>query len=230
MSLELVDKSIQYPRGIIKNVLIKVDKFILPIDFVILDMPEDSRVPIILGRPFLVTARAMIDVFNKKITLRRIKSVNMSYPVAQKTAKPNKVKSEQLYSTSANEIDKKKHELKILPQHLEYAYLHENKSFPISISSKLSEKEKMLLLLVLEKRKEGITCKISDIKGISPSYCTNKILIKDNYQPVIQPQRLLNPKVLKVVKNEIVKLLDSGLIYLISDSSWASPIHVVLKK
>ncbi|GJW31533.1 DNA-directed DNA polymerase [Tanacetum coccineum] len=70
MSLELADRSILYPRGIIENVLIKVDKFVLPIDFVILDMPEDSRVPIILGRPFLATARAMIDVFNKKITLR----------------------------------------------------------------------------------------------------------------------------------------------------------------
>ncbi|GKE13223.1 DNA-directed DNA polymerase [Tanacetum coccineum] len=70
MSLELADRSIQYPRGIIEIVLIKVDKFVLPIDFVILDMPEDSRVPIILGIPFLATARAMIDVFNKKITLR----------------------------------------------------------------------------------------------------------------------------------------------------------------
>ncbi|GKC68631.1 reverse transcriptase domain-containing protein [Tanacetum coccineum] len=70
MSLELADRSIQYPRGIAENVLIKIDKFILPIDFVILDMREDSKIPIILGRPFLVTARAMIDVFNKKITLR----------------------------------------------------------------------------------------------------------------------------------------------------------------
>ncbi|GJU93893.1 DNA-directed DNA polymerase [Tanacetum coccineum] len=70
MSLELADRSIQYPRGIIENVLIKVDKFVFPIDFVILDMHEDLRVPIILGRPFLATARAMIDVFNKKITLR----------------------------------------------------------------------------------------------------------------------------------------------------------------
>ncbi|GKF06837.1 DNA-directed DNA polymerase, partial [Tanacetum coccineum] len=70
ISLELADRSIQYPRGIAKNVLIKVDKFILPIDFVILYMREDSRFLIILGRPFLATARAMIDVFNKKITLR----------------------------------------------------------------------------------------------------------------------------------------------------------------
>ncbi|GJU13019.1 DNA-directed DNA polymerase [Tanacetum coccineum] len=70
MSLELADRSIQYPRGIVENVLIKFDKFVLPIDFVILDMPEDFRILIILGIPFLATARAMIDVFNKKITLR----------------------------------------------------------------------------------------------------------------------------------------------------------------
>ncbi|GJY29034.1 DNA-directed DNA polymerase [Tanacetum coccineum] len=70
MSLEFADRSIQYPRGIVENVLIKVDKFVIPIDFVILDMPKDSRVPIILKRPFLATAQAMIDVFNKKITLK----------------------------------------------------------------------------------------------------------------------------------------------------------------
>ncbi|GJX72868.1 reverse transcriptase domain-containing protein [Tanacetum coccineum] len=69
MSLELADRSIQYQRGIVKSVLIKVDKLVLPIDFVILDMPEDSRISIILGRPFLATAYAMIDMFNKKITL-----------------------------------------------------------------------------------------------------------------------------------------------------------------
>ncbi|GJV34626.1 DNA-directed DNA polymerase [Tanacetum coccineum] len=70
ISLDLVDRSIQYPRGIVEHVLIKVDKFVLLKDFVILDMPEDFRVPIILGRPFLETARAMIDVFNKTITLK----------------------------------------------------------------------------------------------------------------------------------------------------------------
>ncbi|GKA44160.1 hypothetical protein Tco_0736884 [Tanacetum coccineum] len=71
---------------------------------------------------------------------------------------------------------------------------------------------------------------MSDIKGISPSYCTHKILMEYDYKLVIQPQRHLNPKVQDVMKNEIVKLLDSRLIYLISDSSWVSPIHVVPKK
>ncbi|GJV62915.1 reverse transcriptase domain-containing protein [Tanacetum coccineum] len=71
---------------------------------------------------------------------------------------------------------------------------------------------------------------MSDIKGISPSYCTHKILMEDDYKPVIQPQTRLNPKVQDVVKNEIMKLLDSGLIYPILNSSWVSPIYVVPKK
>ncbi|GJS30810.1 DNA-directed DNA polymerase [Tanacetum coccineum] len=70
MGLELADRSIQYPRGIAENVLIKFDKFVIPIDFVILYMREDTRIPIILGRAFLATARAMIDVFYKRIPLR----------------------------------------------------------------------------------------------------------------------------------------------------------------
>ncbi|GKB60427.1 reverse transcriptase domain-containing protein [Tanacetum coccineum] len=269
ISLELADRSIQYPRGIIENVLIKVDKFVLPIDFVILDMPEDSRVPIILGRPFLATSRAMIDVFNKKITLRvgddellendrsdlfllkgleksidhsdlesreslenksdvksdlgiairRIDYINTSYSVEQRTSRPDEVKSEHFYSASANEIDEKRPELKSLPNHLEYVYLHGNKLFPIIISSKLFEKEKNLLLQVLEKHRGAIAWKMPDIKGISPSFCTHKILMEDDFKPVIQTQRRLNPKDQDVVKNKIVKLLDSGLIYPIPDSS-----------
>ncbi|GJS06208.1 DNA-directed DNA polymerase [Tanacetum coccineum] len=163
-------------------------------------------------------------------SIRRIDSTNTPYPVTQGTTKRNDVKSKHLYSANANEIDEKKPEQKNLPQHLEYAYLHGDKSFPIIILFELSEKEKISLLQVLEKRKRAIAWKMSDIKGISPSYCTHKILMEDDYKPVIQPQRRLNPKVQDVVKNKIVKLLDSGLIYPILDSSWVSPIHVVPKK
>ncbi|GKF01466.1 reverse transcriptase domain-containing protein, partial [Tanacetum coccineum] len=75
----------------------------------------------------------------------------MPYQVAHETTKHDEVKDEHLYSASANEIDKKKLELKNLPQHFEYAYLHGDKSFPVIVSSKLSKKEKMSLLKVLEK-------------------------------------------------------------------------------
>ncbi|GKD50905.1 DNA-directed DNA polymerase [Tanacetum coccineum] len=87
MSLELADRSIQYPQGIAEDVLIKIDKFFLLIDFVILDMREDSRIPIILGRPFIATARAMIDVFNKKITLM-VGSEEVIFDVDQSMKKP----------------------------------------------------------------------------------------------------------------------------------------------
>ncbi|XP_021979143.1 uncharacterized protein LOC110875253 [Helianthus annuus] len=70
MSIQLADRSVKYPRGIVENMLVKVDKFVFPVDFVILDMDEDSEVPLILGRPFLATARALIDVYDSKLTLR----------------------------------------------------------------------------------------------------------------------------------------------------------------
>ncbi|GJW20823.1 hypothetical protein Tco_0031445 [Tanacetum coccineum] len=80
------------------------------------------------------------------IPIRRIDLVNMPYSVEQRTSRPDRVKSEHLYSASTNKIDEKRPELKSLPNHLEYAYLHGDKSFPIIISSKLSEMEKKLLL------------------------------------------------------------------------------------
>ena len=62
ISLQLADRSIKYPHGIIEDILVKVDKFIFPADFVVLDMEEDQEVPLILGRPFLAMGRALIDV------------------------------------------------------------------------------------------------------------------------------------------------------------------------
>ncbi|XP_057723829.1 uncharacterized protein LOC130939767 [Arachis stenosperma] len=70
MSLELVDKSLVFPKGVIKNLLVKVDKFIFPADFVILDLGEEGSDSIILGRPFLATTRAIIDVKQREFTLR----------------------------------------------------------------------------------------------------------------------------------------------------------------
>ncbi|GJX51835.1 ribonuclease H-like domain-containing protein [Tanacetum coccineum] len=70
LTIELADRTIKQPKGIAKNVLVRIGKFIFPIDFIILDIPEDDDVPLILGRPFLSTAHSKIDVFKRKITLR----------------------------------------------------------------------------------------------------------------------------------------------------------------
>ncbi|GJX24132.1 gag-pol polyprotein [Tanacetum coccineum] len=68
--IELADRTIKHPNGIAENVLVGINKFVFPVDFIILDMPEDIKVLLILGGPFLSTAHAKIDVFKRKITLR----------------------------------------------------------------------------------------------------------------------------------------------------------------
>ncbi|GJX96677.1 reverse transcriptase domain-containing protein [Tanacetum coccineum] len=121
-------------------------------------------------------------------------------------------------------------ELKDLPSHLEYAYLEENDKLPVIIAKGLKNNEKDALLKVLKSHKWAIAWKITDIKGIDPRFCTHKILMEDDYKPMVQSQRRVNPKIHKVIKKEVLKLLDAGMIYPISDSPWVSPVHCVPKK
>nr|GEY92014.1 reverse transcriptase domain-containing protein [Tanacetum cinerariifolium] len=72
--------------------------------------------------------------------------------------------------------------------------------------------------------------KLSDIKGINPAFCTHKILLEEDFTPAVQHQRRVNPKIHDVIKQEVIKRLDAGLIYPIFDSPWVSPVHCVPKK
>ncbi|GJU24634.1 reverse transcriptase domain-containing protein [Tanacetum coccineum] len=121
-------------------------------------------------------------------------------------------------------------ELKDLPPHLEYAFLADNNKLPVIIAKDLSDDEKTALIKVLKSRKQAIAWKLSDIKGINPEFCSHKILMEDDYEPAVQHQRRVNPKIHDVIKKEVEKLLDAGLIYLILDSPWVSPVHCVPKK
>nr|GEY14529.1 reverse transcriptase domain-containing protein [Tanacetum cinerariifolium] len=136
------------------------------------------------------------------------------------------------------EVDKAKYsieessklELKELPAHLGYAYLEGVDKLPVIISKDLKVGEKEALLKVLKSHKRAIAWKITDIKGIDPRFCTHKILMEDDYKPAVQSQRQVNPKIHKVIKKEVIKLLDAGMIYPIPDSPWVSHIHCVPKK
>ena len=86
------------------------------------------------------------------------------------------------------------------------------------------------MLKVLREHKKSLGWTIADIKGISHSICTHKILMEEECKPKVQPQRRLNPSMKEVVKAEVIKLLDAGMIYPISDSAWVSPVQVVPKK
>ncbi|GJU87146.1 reverse transcriptase domain-containing protein [Tanacetum coccineum] len=325
MVLELADRTIFKPTGVTKNVFVKVGKFYFPADFVVLDFIADPRVPLILERPFLRTAHALIDVYEGEITLRNddqsltlkcgdapsisynnlesLKKVDLidvaceiysqevlgfsdsvaynnpspyydpivstssptltpfdesdfllfeeadafiaiddepvslvfnaryydpegdilildallnsdplpppnqrNYsPGIQKDLKVVEPKKSSLeYATSYEPKDELPEvKLKELPPHLEYAFLEENNKLPVIISKDLSQDEKTSLI---------------------------NILLEDDYEPSVQHQRRVNPKIHDVIKKEVEKLLDAGLIYPISDSPWVSPVHCVPKK
>ncbi|GKD24209.1 reverse transcriptase domain-containing protein, partial [Tanacetum coccineum] len=101
---------------------------------------------------------------------------------------------------------------------------------PVIIAKDLKDEEKAALLKVLKSHKRAIAWRLSDIKGVSPEFCTHKILMEEDYEPSVQSQGRVNPKIHDVIKKEVEKLLDAGLIYPISDSPWVSPVHCVPKK
>ncbi|GJY53341.1 reverse transcriptase domain-containing protein [Tanacetum coccineum] len=111
-------------------------------------------------------------------------------------------------------------ELKDFPTHLEYAFLEGNDKLPIIIAKDLKNEKKAALIEVLKSHKRAIAWKLSDIKGINPEFCTHKILMEEDYEPTVQHQRRVNPKIHDVIKKEVEKLLDAGLIYPNSDSPW----------
>ncbi|GJU33232.1 reverse transcriptase domain-containing protein [Tanacetum coccineum] len=346
MTLELADRSISQPIGIAEDVYVKVGKFQFLADFVVVDFDADPRVPLILGRSFLKTGRALIDVYEGELTLRvgkeavtfnldqtsrysanyndmtanRIDVIDMaceeysqevlgfsdviasgnptpyydpivstssptltpfgdsdflleevdaflaleddptspevdhSYydsegdillleaflnddpslppptqgnylPEIQKELKICEAKNDKSSIDEPPEV-----ELKDLPPHLEYAFLEGDDKLPVIIAKDLSVEEKAALIMVLKSHKQAIAWKLSDIKGINPEFCTHKILMEEDYKPAVQHQRRVNPKIHDVIKKEVEKLLDAGLIYPISDSPWVSPVHCVPKK
>ncbi|KAM6543139.1 hypothetical protein CsatB_007586 [Cannabis sativa] len=295
VTLQLADRSMAHPEGKNEDVLVQVDKFIFPADFIILDYEADREVPIILGRPFLATGRTLIDVQKGELTMR----VNdqqvtfnvfnaMRFPdeieecsrisvidsiVAEKfhkeASKEEKMISslEELEALSEDEetkvtwVESKQPftkfrrpfeslelsennfkppkpsiqeppelELKPLPSHLKYVYLGDGETLPVIISAMLGAQRECLLVDVLKKYKRAIGWTMADIKGISPSICMHKILLEDLCNHSVEQQRRLNPIMKEVVRKEVIKWLDFGIVYPISDSSWVSPVQCVPKK
>ena len=293
ITLQMADRSMAQPEGIQEDVPVKVGKFIFPVDFVIMQMEEDTQGPLLLGRPFLATRAALIDVQKGELTLRvgdeavhfninrilehpnveadscravrnnsllndelnsdciiqhSINEIEMNFQYLESfdcEVLPSNVFNKETVSiineNSQNEISSQKqqaHEqetsaegltLKELPSHLKYEFLEQEKRKPVIISIALTEAKKQKLLVILRKYKEAIAWTIEDLKGISPSICMHKILLEDNAKTPIEHQRRLNPVMKEVVRKEVLKWLNAGFIYAISDSSWVSPVHVVPK-
>ncbi|GKF62182.1 hypothetical protein Tco_0182236 [Tanacetum coccineum] len=99
-------------------------------------------------------------------------------PGVRKELKLCKAKTEESSVDEPPEV-----ELKELPPHLEYAFLEGDDKFPVIIAKDLKDEEKAALLKVLKSHKQAIAWKLSDIKGVSPKFCTHKILMEEDYEP-----------------------------------------------
>ncbi|RDX91709.1 hypothetical protein CR513_26264, partial [Mucuna pruriens] len=121
-------------------------------------------------------------------------------------------------------------ELKPLPNHLKYAYLDIEQQFPVIIANNLHQEQEDKLLNIIRQHKKAIGWKLSDLPSINPSICMHRILMEEEFKPIRQQQRRLNPTILDVVKKEVTKLLAAGIIYPILDSQWMSLVQVVPKK
>nr|GFB55731.1 reverse transcriptase domain-containing protein [Tanacetum cinerariifolium] len=99
-------------------------------------------------------------------------------------------------------------ELKDFPLYLEYAFSEGDNKLPVIIAKELGDEEKSALIKVLKSHKRAIAWKLSDIQGINPEFFTHKILMEEDYNPAVQHQRRVNPKIHDVIKKEVEKLLD----------------------
>ncbi|CAN6586229.1 unnamed protein product [Malus baccata var. baccata] len=303
--IQLADRSNAYPKGVLEDVLVQVNHLIFPVDFYVLEMDKSDHapsLPILLGRPFMKTARTKIDVFNGTLTMEFDGEVinfnlsdSMKFPnenhscfaidvidslaqdhfdnlkddalelvIAQgmdmknietATKEPHDKNEESIVvppseeviemvaaleslpsqSVSTNKllpsvVQPPTLELKPLPSHLKYVFLGEDETLPVIISSSLTALEESKLVRVLKEYKTAIGWTLADIKGISPTMCMHRILLEEGSKTSREAQRRLNPPMMEVVKKEIIKLLDCGVIYPISDSRWVSPVQCVPKK
>ncbi|XP_048599790.1 uncharacterized protein LOC125579922 [Brassica napus] len=310
MSLVFADRSVKSPVGIIEDIQVLVGNTLVPADFVVLELEEESKDPLILGRPFLCTVGAIIDVRQGKIDLH-LGDIVMRFEMNQMLKKPmldgqtftvqeegdplepsdqmieeiltddplelalTRAEAEQnvqnidadgyakmldsartmerlvaylslgennasdssssLVPPSRNndpwsESEAPKVELKTLPKGLRYAFLGPNSTYPVIVNADLNNAETALLLCELRKYRKALGYSLADIPGISPDLCMHRIHLEDESMTSVEHQRRLNPNLKDVVKKEIMKLLEAGVIYAISDSKWVSPVHVVPKK
>ncbi|CAL1382774.1 unnamed protein product [Linum trigynum] len=168
ITLQLADRSVKIPKGVVENVLVKVGKFILPTDFVILEMEDDRGVPLILGRPFLATGDALIDVGRGKLTFRvgkeeeifNVFQVDHNHDACDDFESGSRERknssscdsgpSEELSPIISAQILKSKQGQKSLPGHLKYRYLGKDFNLPVIIPSSLTLKHEEYLLEALQ--------------------------------------------------------------------------------
>ncbi|XP_076937825.1 uncharacterized protein LOC143605690 [Bidens hawaiensis] len=276
----LADLTLKLPRGIVTDVIVMIEDFYYPVDFLVLDYVtvDPKRQPnVILDRPFLATANALISCktrvvdmafCNKNLQLNMFSNVSNPLVIdecfaaevidglnphkSEDDAKEDYKKKRKKWSCMLqllgnhqqverlpDNIDSKLKpssesppavELKELLKHLKYVFLGEGETLPAIIAANLEDEQEKPLVEVLREHRAAIGWTIAYLKGISPSIVMHKIITDPEAKPAHDAQRRLNPNIREVVKKEILKWLDAGIIFPISDSTWVSPTQTVPKK
>ncbi|GKB78453.1 reverse transcriptase domain-containing protein [Tanacetum coccineum] len=250
MILELVKRSTTSPSGIAEDVFVKVGKFYFPVDFVVVDYVVDPRVPLIFGRPFLRMTRALIDVYGEELTLRVdddaitfkvYQTSRYSYNDAESVNRIDVIdisceEYTQEYNDSIHwgivdddtDFDMEGDLLlleKLLNNDPSYSLpskklnLEELKEIKTSNDNppelKLKDLPSHLKYAFLEGTNKLPIIIAKELKDDEKSR-----LLEDDFKPAVPHLRRVNPKTHEVIKKEVLKLLDAGLIYPIFDSPW----------
>ncbi|XP_059310945.1 uncharacterized protein LOC132062382 [Lycium ferocissimum] len=250
--LQLVERSLERPKGIIEDVFVQVGSFIIPADLVILDFELEPKVPFILGHPFLATGRTLIDVAAGQLTMRVHDKVEVFN--VYKALKMLGIYEELLAITVMNDDTRRplitSHDplekalvgddifgdlaAFVMVQILAMASIYiregdEGNTLLVILATELTAEEVSVCLEVLKSHKRALRWQISDIQGISPALCMHKILMEDDHN--LQRSTKVDRTVMKeVIKKEVIKWLDSSIIFPISDSKWDSSVQCVPKK
>ncbi|GJS50539.1 reverse transcriptase domain-containing protein [Tanacetum coccineum] len=301
MTLELATRTIAVPEGIAEDVFVRVGKFTFPSDFVVVDYEVDPRVPLILGRPFLRTAHALVDVHGEKLTLR-VGDEELVFNVESASKHPQEFSDKSIHKIDILDTTCNDHFHVMLDNHISGnptlssdpmveslspsltpfgdsdllleetdAFLSLDDSIPLGIDDDTYDSEADILFLESLLNDDPTpdlpptphpVCLINDAEKIKssiedppdlvlkdlPSHLKYaffegtsklpiiiakdlkkeekeqllKILMEDDFKLAVQQQRQVNPKIHEVIKAEVIKLLDAGLIYPISDSPWGA--------
>ncbi|XP_070045581.1 uncharacterized protein [Nicotiana tomentosiformis] len=195
VSLQLADQTTILSEEIIEDVLVRVDKFFFPVYFIVVDMEVNKEVPVILGRPFLCTDRAILDIYEGQLMLR-VGNKKVVFQIKRMMKYPSD-EGEVYYQSST--VEDEDPEIKKEEEALETEdQVHERK-----------------LVELLKKHRKAMGWSIADTQGISPAICIHKILLEENSKPMVQSQRKMN---------KYLEEVDAGVIFPISDSQWIGPV------
>nr|GEU48794.1 reverse transcriptase domain-containing protein [Tanacetum cinerariifolium] len=289
MTLELADRLISRLVGVAEDVFVKVGTFHFPADFVVVDFDADPRVPLILGRSFLKTKRALIDMFEGELSIRvgkeaitfnldqtsrylanyndmtekRMMSLIWLVRSIRKKFSVFSIESDFLLEEvdaflaleddpTSSEVDQSYVDTEGDILLLE-AFLNDDPSLPPpNQRNYLPQVQKELKICEAKTDKSSIDEPPEvELKELPPhleytflegddklpviiakdlSVEEKTALITEDFKLAVQHQRKVNPKIYDVIKNEVLKLLDAGLIYPIFNSPWVCPVHCVPKK